>query len=85
MESQILMENVTVVTNMEIEQVNTQRKISLKENVSHATNKVINLQSVEPRIGILLKNLLKLSLVGITKLGAYVIYVKSLGTLDQTA
>ena len=41
--SQILMENFIVVTNLDLEKVNTQRKLSLKENVLHAIDKVINL------------------------------------------
>lgn len=85
MESQSLMANFTVVTRMGIEKVNAQRRPNLKENVSYATNRVINIQSVEQRIGILLNNLLKTSLVGITTLSVDVIYVDILGTLDQTA
>ena len=45
------MENVTVVTKMDIEQVNSQRKPSLKENVSIATNKGTNPQNARPRNG----------------------------------
>ena len=85
MESQSLMKNVTIVTSMDIEKVNAQRKLSLKENVLHATNKVINLQSAETRIGILLNNLLKQYLVGITTLGVDVIYVESMDTLEVIA
>ena len=84
MESQSLMVNFTVVTSMDIEQVNAQRKLSLKENASHVTNKIINLQSVVTRNLILLKNLLKLYLVGITTLSVDALYVDILGTLDQT-
>ena len=60
--------NVTVVTNMDIRQVNAQRKLSLKENVSYATKKFISLQSVEPRIGILLNKFLNQYLVVTTTL-----------------
>ena len=41
MESQSLMVNFIVAISMGIEQVNAQRTLSLKDNVSHVTNKVI--------------------------------------------
>lgn len=62
--------------------MNGHKKLSLKENVSHVANKVINLQSATPRIGILVNNLLNQSLVGITTLGTYVIYVENLDYLE---
>lgn len=43
MESQNLMENVRVVKNLDIDQVNAQRKPSLKDIFLHATKKVINI------------------------------------------
>ena len=49
MGNQILMESVVVSINKDIEQVNALRNLSLKENASSVTNKVINPQNVELR------------------------------------
>lgn len=57
----------------------------MKKNVLHAKNKVINLQSTEPRIGILLDNMLNKSFLGTTTLGTDVIYVESLNTWELIA
>ena len=49
--NQNLMESVIVATSMDIEKVNAQRNLSLKESVTIARNKDTNLQSAKPRNG----------------------------------
>ena len=51
------MESVTTIISMDIEQVNAQRNLSLKESVTIATNKETNLQSARPRSGTQLRKL----------------------------
>ena len=76
---------VTIVTSQDIEQVNAQRNLSLKENDTIARNKDINIQSAKPRSGTLQNKLWNQYLDGITTHGVDVTIVVSMGTLEKIA
>ena len=56
MENKIFMVSVIVSINKDMEQMNALRNLSLKENASSATNKVINPQNAKLRNGTLLNS-----------------------------
>lgn len=78
------MQSVIVAIRMDIEKVNAQRNVCLKESVTIATTKDTNLQSVRPKNGTQQRKLSNKYLDEITKHGAHVTTMVSFGPLEKT-